>query len=182
MQIHLAAGLLGEVARILGGGPWRAERQPDVLELHHPGVPATANALAAAAAGHAPRLAAEALAQALAAQLIAAGPPARSAAPGRPGARPLSPAQLQRVVDHLHAHLDQDVGLAERAALVHTSRAHFLRAFAAATGLTPHRYLTVLRPAGTRPRRCRDHRVHVRIARWTNVMRRSSPNCSETAA
>lgn len=144
VQIHLAAGLLAEVSRALGSS-WDPGHQPDVLALEDPGVLATANALAAAAEGGAPRLTAEALAQALASQLVATAPARTPVARGRAGVRPLSPAHLRRVVDHLHAHLDQDVGLAECAALVHTSRAHFLRAFAAATGLTPHRYLTRLR-------------------------------------
>ncbi|NAZ86881.1 AraC family transcriptional regulator [Kineococcus indalonis] len=145
VQIHLAAGLLAEVSLAMGR-PWRAGHHPDALVLEHPGVLATAGALAAAAEGAAPRLAAEALAQALAAQLIAAVPaPGPPAAPVRAAARPLSAVHLARVVDHLHAHLDREVGLAECAALVPTSRAHFVRAFAAATGLTPHRYLSALR-------------------------------------
>ncbi|WP_432498326.1 helix-turn-helix domain-containing protein [Kineococcus gypseus] len=145
VQIHLAASLLAEASRALGR-PWRAGEQPDALSLEHPGVLAAANALAVAAEHGAPRLAAEALAQAVAVQLLAAGAPGRSwAAPARAGVRPLGPGQVRRVVEHLHAHLEEEVGLAECAALVHTSRAHFLRAFTAATGLTPHRYLVALR-------------------------------------
>ena len=45
----------------------------------------------------------------------------------------------------MRAHLADNVELADLAALVTLSRYHFLRAFSASTGLTPHRYLTRLR-------------------------------------
>ncbi|WP_369069633.1 helix-turn-helix domain-containing protein [Kineococcus terrestris] len=152
LQVHLAAGLVAETARALGR-PWEPGAGTGALELHAPGALATARALGVAAREGAPRLAADALAEALAAQLLAAvGGRARTAAAaaaadrtGRRRTRPLGAAQVRRVVEHLHAHLAEPVGLAECAALVGCSRAHFLRAFTAATGTTPHRYLVGLR-------------------------------------
>ena len=60
--------------------------------------------------------------------------------------RPLAAAglagwQLRRVADNMQDHLDRDVTLAELAALVGLSPHHFCRAFAASTGLPPHRWL-----------------------------------------
>ncbi|SHF83221.1 helix-turn-helix domain-containing protein [Geodermatophilus nigrescens] len=145
VQVHLGAGLMEEASRSLGVA-WDPARHPDVLVLEHPGVFASARALAAASEGGAPRLAGEALALAVAAQLVSAQPrDGRTLAPAPRGVRPLPDAAVRRVVDHLHAHLGREVGLDECAALVHLSRAHFLRAFTAATGLTPHRYLVRLR-------------------------------------
>ncbi|TNM59810.1 helix-turn-helix transcriptional regulator [Streptomyces sp. NP160] len=150
LQVHLSAALVAETARSLGRR-W-APSGDGTLELSAPGVLATARALAEASRTGAPRLAAEALAEALAAQLLAAVP---SSAPAGPRAgdhpsrrrrtQPLDAAQVARVVDHLQAHLAEPVGLQECAALVGSSRAHFLRAFSAATGTTPHRYLVQMR-------------------------------------
>ncbi len=48
---------------------------------------------------------------------------------------------LRRLFDHVDAHLHRELRLAELAALVHLSEDHFLRAFKAAVGQTPHQYL-----------------------------------------
>jgi AraC family transcriptional regulator len=45
----------------------------------------------------------------------------------------------------MRAHLADDLALADLAALANLSRYHFLRAFSASTGLTPHRFFTRLR-------------------------------------
>jgi AraC-like DNA-binding protein len=48
---------------------------------------------------------------------------------------------IARVRDYLDAHLADEIGLADLAALAGLSRSHFIRAFRRETGLTPHAYL-----------------------------------------
>lgn len=49
--------------------------------------------------------------------------------------------KLRLIVDYIHAHLDQNLGLLELAQLVHMSQAHFTRQFKQATGVAPYQYL-----------------------------------------
>jgi AraC family transcriptional regulator len=53
----------------------------------------------------------------------------------------LAPLQLRRVTDYIETRLDQDLGLAELAALADLSSHHFGQAFKASVGMPPHRYL-----------------------------------------
>ena len=53
--------------------------------------------------------------------------------------------RLNRVVDYMHAHIDQNLPLHQLAATAGLSPSHFARAFRAATGEPPHRYLVRLR-------------------------------------
>lgn len=53
----------------------------------------------------------------------------------------LTPLQLRRVMGYIEARLDQDLGLAELAALADLSTHHFGQAFKASVGVPPHRYL-----------------------------------------
>jgi AraC family transcriptional regulator len=48
---------------------------------------------------------------------------------------------LATVIEYLKNNLQDDISLAELAALAHMSPHHFLRMFKASTGLTPHQYL-----------------------------------------
>ncbi|MBY0467412.1 MAG: AraC family transcriptional regulator [Burkholderiaceae bacterium] len=65
----------------------------------------------------------------------------RPVRPPRP--TPSLPAKrLAAVLDHIEAHFTEDLGLDELAAVACMSRFHFARAFKAATGEPPHRYLT----------------------------------------
>lgn len=63
-------------------------------------------------------------------------------APPEPDPRALAPRRLRRALDLIDAQLDQDIGLADIAAAAGLSQHHFARAFRAATGLPPYRYLT----------------------------------------
>lgn len=76
------------------------------------------------------------LARALAAHLRAHH--AEDAAPRQPG---LGQLRLQRVLDHLHARLDQPTDLAEAARVAGCSVSHFAHLFKAAMGVAPMRYL-----------------------------------------
>jgi AraC family transcriptional regulator len=53
----------------------------------------------------------------------------------------LSPLQLKSVIDYIHTHLDQDLGLEELAGIAQLSPYHFCRSFKQSTGFTPHQYL-----------------------------------------
>ena len=86
---------------------------------------------------------ADSLAHVLAAQLVRCHSTA-AALPGRP-VRGLSSAQLTRVVDYMHAHLEESVGLSDMAGAAALSPVHFSRQFKLRTGMTPHRYLLGLR-------------------------------------
>jgi AraC family transcriptional regulator len=54
----------------------------------------------------------------------------------------LSPAHLKLVLDHVDAHIAEEIGLEELAALTGKSPCHFLRCFKQSTGIPPHRYVT----------------------------------------
>jgi AraC family transcriptional regulator len=57
------------------------------------------------------------------------------------GPATLTRRKLSRVQELIESRLDADLTLQELAAAVGYSRSHFLRAFRATTGVTPHRYL-----------------------------------------
>jgi AraC-like DNA-binding protein len=63
---------------------------------------------------------------------------------------PRLPLTAQIARDYLHAHLDQDIGLAELAQVCGVDRFRLTRAFKAAFGLAPHAYLIQLRLARAR--------------------------------
>ncbi len=60
---------------------------------------------------------------------------------------PLDDRRLARAAEHVEAHLAAPLTLAEMAAVACLSPWHFNRAFRAATGLPPHRYVTARRVA-----------------------------------
>lgn len=57
----------------------------------------------------------------------------------------LSPQRLGNVVDWVHAHLADELSIAALAQAAALSPFHFARAFKTSTGMTPHRFVTVLR-------------------------------------
>lgn len=58
---------------------------------------------------------------------------------------PLDALRLNQVKDFIEERLAEDLTIADMAAVVHMSQFHFARAFKAATGTPPHRYLTTRR-------------------------------------
>ncbi len=55
--------------------------------------------------------------------------------------RGLSQQQLKQVTDYINEHLDQNLSLAELAAIIQLSAYHFARLFKQSTGVSPHQYL-----------------------------------------
>ncbi len=68
------------------------------------------------------------------------GHAAFSVEPGGNGAG-LPRASLQRVLEHMRIHLDQDLSVPALAAVAHMSPFYFSRLFKQSTGLSPHQYL-----------------------------------------
>lgn len=64
-----------------------------------------------------------------------------------PDPRALAPRRLRRSLDFIDANLAEDIGLGDIAEAAGLSAYHFARAFRAATGLPPYRYLTQQRIA-----------------------------------
>lgn len=90
------------------------------------------------------RLMAETLAAALAVQLLRSHSTlAPQQAPKRPAGLPAG--RLKRVVEHMRSHLDEDLSLAQLAAVSGLGPMQFSRAFRDATGEPPYRYLVRLR-------------------------------------
>ncbi len=48
---------------------------------------------------------------------------------------------LNQAIDYIHAHLGENLSLADMAATLHISQYHFCRLFKQSTGMSPHRYL-----------------------------------------
>ncbi len=89
---------------------------------------------------------AQSLTAALCVQLVSSGAGARAAATLDRSGR-LTPRQVARAVECMHARLAAPITLLEIAAAVGISEFHFARGFRRATGKTPHRFLTELRVA-----------------------------------
>ncbi len=49
--------------------------------------------------------------------------------------------KLQLIIDYIHAHLDENIGLTELASLVKMSPNYFLQLFKQSTGITPHKFV-----------------------------------------
>ena len=149
MHIYLAPALVEEVAaEAYGADPARVHLLERVAvfdellnqlgrlllveaEAHAPGGRLVANTLARALAVHLLRRHSS-----LAPQASEAFKPPGSAMPGW---------QLRRVIEHMHAHLAEDLSLAQLAAVGGLGPSRFAHAFRAATGEPPHRFLVRLR-------------------------------------
>lgn len=60
----------------------------------------------------------------------------------RMGCARLDPARLQRVLEHISEHLEEDLSVAALAEVACLSTFHFTRMFAAAVGMPPHRFVS----------------------------------------
>lgn len=74
------------------------------------------------------------------------GQEGRGGRPTTPSGQPRLPAgALKKVTDYTKVNLHDQIALEDLAREAHLSKYHFLRAFKATVGVTPHRYLTDLR-------------------------------------
>ena len=71
---------------------------------------------------------------------------AQPSAPRRPRSA-LAPWQAQRVVDHIHAHLETPMRVEDMAGVTRLSASYFFRAFRRSFGRSPHAYVVALRLA-----------------------------------
>jgi AraC-like DNA-binding protein len=117
---------------------------PNAPEARFPSLPVASiaetliRAVAAIAHDDASR---EAIVSALVAKALAACQP-QIASPAEEKPRALLPKwRLKRVVDHVDAHLDQRVTLAEMAKVAGLTRMYFAAQFRRTTGISPHGYL-----------------------------------------
>jgi AraC family transcriptional regulator len=85
------------------------------------------------------RLYIESLANVLAVHLLRQYATAKPDLPTYPGGLPQR--QLLQVLDYINHHLEQDIRLADLAALLSMSQFHFSHQFKQAIGTTPHQYL-----------------------------------------
>lgn len=113
---------------------------PDALTVHDEFVTAGAWAMARALEGGAPALYADSVARALVAHLAL-----RPRSEAAPATAALGRHEVARIDEYMRAHLAGDVSIDELAAVANVSKFHFIRVFAATTGLTPYRYLRRMR-------------------------------------
>jgi len=89
------------------------------------------------------KLLAETLALSLTVRLLQShAGPAPAGTSRRSGRTGLDQRRLARVLDYVEAHLEDDLGIDRLAAVACLSRFHFVRAFKAAVGVPPHRYVS----------------------------------------
>ncbi|MDR7327140.1 MULTISPECIES: AraC family transcriptional regulator [Catenuloplanes] len=131
LQLHLETDAAGEVP------------VPGETTLTDPFLSAGAWALLRALHAGGPTLYADSVAQALVAHLDLRARAA--AAPPDGTARALGARQIEQLTDYMRAHLADDLTVDDLASVVNVSKFHFIRTFAATTGLTPSRYLRRLR-------------------------------------
>jgi AraC family transcriptional regulator len=137
LVLRIAPAFLRNIAEGLDMDPARAEITPRLAarddQIEHIGL-----ALKAELESGAPlsRLYGESLGIAVASRLLR-----RFGAAPKPIAHGLSRRQMRRVVDHIEANLDQNLGLADVAAVAGVSVSHFTVLFRRSTGLSVHRYV-----------------------------------------
>jgi len=105
---------------------------------------------------------AESLATSLSAHLLrnyCSGPPQLRESRGG-----LTRPQLSRIIDHIHAHLAENLSLQGLARLVRLSSFHFARMFRKSTGLSPHQYLIRCRVLRAKERLLRPDAVIAEVA------------------
>ena len=139
VQVLQDPALYGDILPDIGGGRDGLSIGP-VVNFADPLVVRIARSLACdVGGGPADRLLADALGMALAARLARRFLPLRE--PPDPAAGGLSRERLRRVLDHIEAHLGEELTLAGLAAVACLSPCHFSRCFKRAVGVGPHRYV-----------------------------------------
>jgi AraC family transcriptional regulator len=144
LQLLVSGQLLHETADAVGR-PTAASQLPDALTFDDPVVRMTSRALAVALLERSDELYADSLTQALALHLVIGRWLGRRRATPPEVDGGIDQGTLRRVLDYMDSHLDREIALADLADIACFSKYHFLRLFTEATGMTPHRYLVMLR-------------------------------------
>ena len=155
LVIHLAATLLGEVAEaVYGTDPALASLLPRLASFDR-NIEALGRLLLAEAEAGDPGscLVADMLARAITVRLLRDHSNLSARRPQRPAAMP--DGRLRRVIEHMHAHMEETLTLARLAGIAGLSQSQFARAFREATGQSPHHHLISLRV--TRARHLLQH-------------------------
>lgn len=139
VQVLQDPSLYRDILPDIGGGGDGLSIGP-VVNFADPLVTQIARSLACdVGGGPADRLLADALNMALVARLARRLLPFREAPD--PAAGGLSRERLRRVLDHIEAHLGEELALADLAGVACLSPCHFSRCFKRAVGVGPHRYV-----------------------------------------
>lgn len=140
LLLRLAPGLMRETAEALRLGADRSEPAPAIhirdAQIERIGWLMQAENHEGYPGG---RLFADSLASALAVRILSMQSLRAPRTPDRPRALPAW--QLQQVIEYIEAHLDQDLTLAELAAVTGYSVSHFKPLFRAAAGMPAHRFV-----------------------------------------
>jgi len=145
LLLRLQPALLGETADAMG---LRTELAPSI-HIRDPQIERIGWMMQAEEHDAYPggRLFADSLASALAARLLAL-----QCRPSPRRARALPPGTFRRVVEYIEAHLDQDLSLAELAAVAGFSASHFKPLFRQAAGVPVHQFVVERRVERARAR------------------------------
>ena len=140
LLLLLSPSLLQQTADAMGASPRAAELVPSI-HVRDPQIERIAWILQAEHDEGCPSgpLFTDSLATALAVRLL--GRPSPNGAPAATSSRGLPARQLRNVLDYLEAHLDEELTLAELAAVAGFSVSHFKPLFKHAVGVPVHRYV-----------------------------------------
>lgn len=141
MQIRIASRFIQQVAReALNKNPDQLELLPE-FRIRDPQIEAISLMLLAELQqeNSVSRLYIDSLANVLAVHLIRQHTTAQPLLPSYEGGLP--PRQLSKVLDYINDHLDQDIRLADLAALLSMSQFHFSHLFKQTIGTSPYQYL-----------------------------------------
>ncbi|GAH46821.1 MAG: helix-turn-helix transcriptional regulator [Rudaea sp.] len=141
LLLRLTPALIGDTAEAMGVALADADLAPSA-HVRDPQIERIAWMMQAEGRDNYPggRLFADGLACALAARLLARQARRGAQAPDDDGPA-LPPWRLQRVLDYVDAHLDEDLSLAELAAVAGFSVSHFKPLFRRAVGMPAHRFV-----------------------------------------
>ena len=163
LLLRVASPLVRETAEVMGLGSQGAELAPSI-HIRDPQVERIGWMMQAEDHDAYPggRLFADSLASALAARLLTLQ--SRKTTSGAKPGRALPAWRLRHVVEYIEAHLDEDLTLAELAAVAGFSLSHFKPLFKQAVGIPAHRFVLERRVERARSRLLEGRRDLIEIA------------------
>ena len=147
LLVHIASALVDEVVAEAYGLDPACVCLVERLAMPDESLDRLGRLLLAEAEAQAPggRLVADMLARALAVHLLRRHSSLAPRLPDMPGKEAMPDRRMRRVIEHMHAHLAEDLSLAQLAAVGGLGASRFAQAFRASTGEPPHRFLVRLR-------------------------------------